>query len=123
MNAKDLIEAVRNLAAESPDNRYMGKSKCEYSRGRCTNGSCGCIIGQAIRKIDTEVFGVIELREAQDRFVGGILGLTEYLKEREIVFDCTDQERRWLIHVQSEQDCGKTWAVAVELADEMYHLG
>ena len=103
-----LIAAIRELAAESPDNIYdRGQSHaCSYVVGECSNGTQGCIVGQALRRLGLET---PDFKEPVD----------DYLFNH---YDCgrVDDVSRtlWLIAVQTEQDSSNTWAYAVEDADE-----
>ena len=107
-----LIAAIRELAAESPDNIYdRGQSHaCSYVVGECSNGTQGCIVGQALRRLGLET---PDLPTHVDIYLS-------------LIFDCGvaggDTRLLWVSVVQSEQDSGNTWAYAVKSADESYPL-
>jgi hypothetical protein len=104
---RDLIVAVRNLAKAHPDNIYqpslLGK-QCFYDKGWCTDGSVGCIFGQALVGLDILVTGSREI----------------YVVSNELFSDADRLTRDWCQAVQTAQDASKTWGEAVSCADEDY---
>ena len=56
MLASDLLREVKLLAAEKPDAIYAKqKGRCWYTKGEA-GGEYGCIIGQAIKRLNPELF-------------------------------------------------------------------
>jgi hypothetical protein len=104
----DLEKTVRELATDAPDNVYEKPddfNTCCYSRGECTNGSVGCLIGQAMAKHGYDVSlldfdGSLLASEACAYF--NIIGRTI-----------------WLNEVQSSQDEGHEWLQAISYADRV----
>jgi len=104
--ATDIIAEVHRLAEADPGNRYL-EADCYYTMGACTNGSSGCIMGQALTALgygemlahlDAEAPKGIERALAR-------LGITA---ERD--------EIAWLETVQHWQDRGDPWREAVKRA-------
>lgn len=94
-----LIEQhARRLAEQSPSNEYSypvpETLKCSYRAGECSDGSIGCIIGQAI------------LAAGLDLPVGS-LEIGRYLNSA------------WLRQVQLRHDMCMSWGKAVEGADKV----
>lgn len=53
----DIIQAIRELVETSPDNVYQKQfsdNRCFYTQGSCSDGSTGCIIGQALLKLGVD---------------------------------------------------------------------
>ena len=52
-----LYDAVNKLIEENPDNLYNGtiEDSCSYVAGKCSNGSIGCLIGQALDRIGEDL--------------------------------------------------------------------
>ena len=107
----ELITQVRHLATEYPDARYYkaaGSSFCEYADGPVTNGpgSEGCIMGQAARLLDIDLFTwgrveIYQLLEDEGWDIGDINAMD------------------WLTQVQQIQDAGSTWGDAIVMADKI----
>ena len=114
ITAKDVIAAVRRLADNSPNCQYKppdrdnGVKVCFNKEGECTNGSTGCIVGQAL----VELFGADKVPNE-----GGVATCVSDLQIR-----ATPQQYSWLQVVQGRQDNGCPWEFAVEQADEYYPL-
>ena len=102
-----LIAAIRELATESPDNVYdRGRSHtCSYVVGDCSNGTQGCIVGQAIRRLGLETPDFDDSADV-------------YLDNYDAVRAVSEMQRAWILIVQQEQDSSNTWAYAVESADD-----
>ena len=104
-----LVQAVRDLAKESPENIYLpalSGENCRYSTGQCDNGSCGCIVGQALARIglDPASFEEMGNSPSASKVVGALSGKWG--------------PGTWLRCVQQAQDSGRRWAIAIEVADE-----
>lgn len=106
----ELIQAVRDLAAEYPDAVYFHDAAevCSYSAGKAENGpdQCGCLIGQAMR-------------------LAGLPPVPSELDDRpvdDLTEGDTQEQRWWLRSVQRHQDIRCTWSKAVEAADELVNL-
>ncbi len=95
-----LVESVRKIATERPDVVYSGN--CYYDSGECSDGSVGCLLGQALQAIDWPIYE----RNLEDSIV--------FLLFNE---GYTDDRVIWCRRVQAEQDVKKTWAECVEYAD------
>lgn len=118
----NIVEAIRKLAADCPNCRYtsaevMGpgddhpRQRWLYSKGECSNGSCGCIVGQALAMLG---HNVAELDK------GNNCGNASHVLNRLGVG--TQMERQWAHAVQAQQDHGETWGRAVAYADRCYSL-
>lgn len=106
LTLRKLIIKVREIVKERPDVKYRGvaskdghKPNCFYDRGECSDGTVGCIFGQAAVALSVPIGSI----QASINKLG-IKG--------------TDQERAWCQTVQCCQDRGDIWDVAVSKADE-----
>ena len=108
---KELIEEVRRLVAESPDNAYT-HAQCRYSIGACNNGSVGCLFGQALSNLGVDVVAL----DAMDS-VPSILGI---LSHGNVVGSCTELEKSWCNLTQQRKDMGLSWSEAIRGADDRY---
>lgn len=108
-----LVKAeVEKLANESPDAVYCrpeGGRQCYYDKGNVTNGSVGCIIGQAIKKVNQEIFYTY--------FTNRVASVGVVLRE---ICTINKQYKDWLSSVQSKQDDGMSWGDAVESVKESH---
>jgi hypothetical protein len=109
MTIDDVIAGVRALAAEFPECVYTSPDDlgCYFTLGRCSNGSVGCLIGQAValqggKLPDDEKVGSIEILALLHN--NGIAGVPI-------------RTLSWLVTVQGGQDSGKPWREAVAIAD------
>lgn len=110
--ASQLIAKVRELAAASPDNYYAQPDDtlaCCYTRGKCEDGSCGCIFGQALAKL---VSPDVDLQKYD---LGTGESISHVLKDLEV--GMTIREEIWMMKMQSKQDDGYKWASCIALAD------
>lgn len=84
---------VRKIAKERPDVKYgMPESgTCSYDEGVCSDGSVGCIFGQAAKLLGEPLYGSREI--------------TDYYDDD------------WCLLVQTYQDKGRSWGEAVRQAD------
>lgn len=106
ITVNDVIAEVRKLAAEKPDNTYTrpGGKQCCYDAGVCTDGSVGCIFGQALARLGHPASGTYTINSI--------------LFNREQLGLARDRPAGlWCSYVQDWQDEGFTWARAVEYAD------
>lgn len=99
-----LIAQIRELAKKAPNNLYIKPDEkyntCCYDRGTCTDGSIGCIFGQALRALGLELKGAATI--------------SSVLSDNQI--PCSESEKHWCATVQRLQDQGKTWSEALRLA-------
>ncbi len=95
-----LVLEVRKIATERPDVVYLGN--CYYDSGECTDGSVGCLLGQALQAIDWPIYE----RNPQGSIV--------YLLFNE---GYTDDRVIWCRDVQTKQDSSREWAGCVKYAD------
>lgn len=109
----DIVSEIRRLAAKSPGNKYhRTMAVCLYSKGSCSDGSCGCIIGQALSALghDTTLLDKGDHAPAANEAV------------KHFIPDCRELVLDWCCIVQAQQDCGEAWGTAVLKADELYPL-
>lgn len=108
---KTVVKTVREIVRQRPDVRYQAKHVCSYISGACTDGSVGCLIGQALVKLGVE----IELGESTKRIsdVAHVFcdDATQELSKYNNVASV------WLMHVQSAQDREEPWIDCVTYAD------
>lgn len=119
ITGEQIIQAVRDLAAERPDAVYRanGSGTCFYTRnGR--SGEMGCIVGQALIRVDPAVRSILEwLDDQSDIPCAFALFDNLYIKGR---YSITPAQREWLYMAQAEQDRASPWSGAVEYADEAH---
>jgi hypothetical protein len=111
LTAGTICVNVRELSSESPDAIYgLRGSGCRYASGSVSNGSCGCIVGQAVRRSghDPE-----PLDNARSFPVSATIALQRLLEPGSWEWE----ELQWLRCVQLAQDDGVAWGLAVVYAD------
>lgn len=114
-DALKLARAVRGLANRWPNNRYRippGDENCSYTRGNCSNGSRGCIVGQAELRAFGRPGSTYQIRAQGGIRISAIVGKVAGKPLAAII--------GWLEVVQSNQDVGMTWGAAIERADELF---
>lgn len=119
ITGEQIIQAVRDLSAEHPDAVYRatGTGACFYTRGDI-GGTCGCLIGQALIRVDPAVRSILEWLDDQSHIPCAFALFDNlYFKER---YSITPAQRAWLYMAQAEQDRASTWSVAVEYADDVH---
>lgn len=107
-----LIALVRGMATERPDNVYLpGANRgepdfsCSYDDGECSDGTVGCIFGQALDQMGFDLSDVSE----------GVR-VSEAMRQLGITFKSCHE--LWCDRVQENQDKGTNWGLAVADADE-----
>ena len=127
-DASELIGKVRALVGKSPKNVYCDfNNGCFYNKGKCIDGSIGCLIGQALLEL-----GWLNIYDCLLIDIGTILYnrwdnvkydspyIKDILPMLEII--CNLTEKNWLATIQMEQDAGWDWADCIKKADELYPL-
>lgn len=113
-----VVQAVRDIVKENPEVIYHQEGGyCYYTKGKATNGQCGCLIGQAIIKVYPELEEKLKQIDNELNTVPAADSLIEY----HLMFE-ESLGSMWLGYVQSQQDNGKTWEHAVEYTDRNYPL-
>lgn len=107
-----LIRTVIRFATERPDNVYINVSgnndSCSYLHGTCTDGTCGCIFGQALIE---QGYNVDPEFDASD-----FNAITQLLTNEG--HKLSKHKERWLLAFQRKQDAGgNTWAAALREAN------
>jgi len=111
-----LINTVREFADLRPDNVYKLSNDsihCQYIAGTCSDGSIGCIFGQAFKELG------LDWGEYGDTHAcyGTISALVQHF------CGCGDHNiLNWLDCVQVLQDMGHEWKNVVNEADLKYPL-
>ena len=116
IKSEDLIQQVRQLAQDAPTNLYEGnkdKMGCSYVKGPCSNGSVGCIIGQALILCDESL---TEYLSHEDRSTKQFELLHDIMFEDGMI-ELSLEDIEWIGDVQSRQDDGETWGDAVSKTD------
>ena len=104
-----LARTVRKIASDRPDVKYMAQGNCMYDTGACSDGSVGCIFGQAINQLGLKV---------PHNFEGCSINMV--LEEINTVkYSDQTKKMQWLDIVQASQDVGMSWAAAVSKADRV----
>ncbi len=97
-----LIETVRKIARERPDVTSDTKT-CMYESGVCSDGSVGCLFGQAFEAMGWKPYDPVA-SQTIDKVLNGEVGYGGK------VYWCAD--------VQEVQDCGVPWGEAVRQVDD-----
>ena len=114
----NLFDKVRELAAARPETVYRpwptGQSspmtRCSYLSGACSDGTVGCLLGQALLAIG---FTAERLQPVD------LLAIVEVI-EKLLPIELSKEDRqrvRWLESVQNAQDNGCPWREAIDIAD------
>lgn len=104
---EQLIDRVKEIAKHRQDNKYVvGQfARCYYTKGNCSDGSCGCIFGQALVSLDPNLKTTLV---ALDNYPTPIailllkLGITG-----------SDAQLEWCAQVQRLQDSGDLWGKCI----------
>jgi hypothetical protein len=107
ITATEIIAEVQRIAEAAPENQYL-EADCHYTQGACTNGSSGCIVGQALTALG---YGQ-QLAILDDERPQGILRVIARL-------GITGEQGQldWLETVQDWQDRGDPWRDVVARAE------
>jgi hypothetical protein len=111
----DLVTKVREIAAARPENVYRN-GRCEYADGECSDGTIGCILGQALLALGFTKRKLRRLDELPISSIGVVL--TSLLKTDAL----PPNKVSWLRRVQDAQDIEVEWGAAVEAADQVVPL-
>lgn len=113
LNATDVVNEIRKVAAEQPDFIYNGDTfpiECLYTKN--ADGSPGgCIVGRALMRLNVEEEVLVK---NDGRGASGVLS--------ELGIGGDIFVMHWINEVQEIQDSGKTWAEAVQSADTYYRV-
>jgi hypothetical protein len=112
MTVAEFVTRVRERIARSPDARYIppsikgiaGTTGCFYFRGEVTDGTVGCVMGQAVG------IGITDDDAIRD-YVMLMEGSREY---------DTSEVGDWAGYIQNRQDNGTAWGEALAAADKAY---
>lgn len=107
---EDVVQTVRDLAAESPDFVYTPSDDvpgCSYFPDE--HNPQGCIVGAAFHRLGIEIPESLEGAAPINLFAA--------LVDEEVGF--FSERMRWLKDCQSYQDTGATWSAAVGAADRI----
>ena len=116
---QELAIEVRRLAVENPENIYNmdGTFKTNYSyfTGICTNGSLGCIVGQAARNIEYDDFLNLAREEESKETDSTAKALFKHMfKDDEFV-----HERQFIFTMQSYQDDKLEWGKCLLMTEHL----
>lgn len=104
---EELVAKVREIAKSRPDTIYTGTEKgCEYNAGRCSDGSIGCLFGQAMKELGEHY---LEYGGYIDSVLSGNLKIAKN----------SDPKVLWCRKVQYCQDNSRSWGSSVEYADTL----
>ncbi len=96
----ELVAKVREISAKRPEVSYGGA--CSYDTGECSDGTVGCLIGQALDAIDWGLYP----EDSGDT-------ISDLLEEE----GYEDFRVAWCGMVQGHQDMSFSWGECVEYAD------
>jgi hypothetical protein len=103
LNAADVVQTVREIAAERPDHSDAG---CVYFH---SNGHPSCIVGHALYRLG------VRLRDLSVNNNGDTI-------DELAPFTWDEGDVAWLFSVQEYQDRLVPWGAAVEHADRPYKV-
>ncbi len=95
-----LVAEVRKIVAKRPEVSYGGA--CSYDTGECSDGTVGCLLGQALDAIDWGLYP-----EDSGDLIVDLLDEAGY----------EDFRVSWCGMVQEKQDMSAAWGECVEYAD------
>lgn len=126
ITTKQIYQECVLLANKYPDAVYRSGGGsgggaldgCSYSKGTVINGpeTCGCLIGQSIRNLDTDLYELVCMT-----YEGiGIQGVIESLEQTNAGIDTIDSilgisYKCILESIQQRQDAGKKWSECVKV--------
>jgi len=120
---KQLYDKVIELAQKYPENIYnrsklLGSinSGCYYTAGTCSNGSEGCIVGQALLSLDpslNEILNAIDIGIVETH--GGDTTVRDVLEQLGLIKleNMSDYYITCLGQIQEKQDRGIKWSECV----------
>ena len=107
VSVKKFAAAIREMAQKFTEVKYLGYGgedcDCFYDSGNCSNGSVGCLLGQAAKQFGLELIGSNPI---------GFIFKDEFYFERD-----DPAGEWWAKSVQKWQDFSNPWGVCVKLAD------
>lgn len=110
---EQLKNEVIRIIEENPNNSYKPElsdvwvCRCRYTSGTCSDGSCGCLFGQALLAVGITL--------EQLRYFDSLdLTITRVLIKLEIIF--SQSEKDWLGAIQYTQDQGRSWKSCLRYA-------
>ncbi len=107
---EELVAKVREIAKSRPDTIYYGTEQgCEYNAGLCSDGSIGCLFGQAMK----------ELGETYLEY-GGFIDSVLCRRDNLNIAKHGDVKVSWCLKVQNNQDSGTDWGTCIKSADALY---
>lgn len=110
----DVKSKIRELAAAAPTNYYSqvvttsGERACMYTQGECSNGTVGCIVGQALCALGFR-------KQCEEIDAKG--GDTAEVMLQACGLKVTAKDYYWFFKVQVYQDMGFMWSDAIVVAD------
>lgn len=137
-----IVAKVREIAAARPDTvygTYPDGTGCLYTLGICSDGSCGCLFGQAIKEVDPKAYAMIADLEIVD--LGGTGTIRDIIVgnkfdmffDEDVDPDSDDSNLvamlNWCERVQMLQDGNlmqnrprKPWGEAIAEADKEFEI-
>ena len=111
-----IYNKVIEICKERPNTSYENDI-CYYTRGKCSDGSFGCLIGQAILALFPE--DRLQLQE-NERVTAKVL-LENYMDKNEVDTDEASDKIRTLNHIQQYQDNKHSWGKCLEMEFGIQH--
>lgn len=102
LTIEKLVTMVRAIAFARPETYYLEK-KCQYAIGKCSDGTVGCLFGQAFKELKVK------------RNFGANAGISLVIDKLDVA--CSRHQREWCSYVQHYQDHRNTWGDAIHMAD------
>lgn len=119
-----IIKTVKDLALASPENKYNrpnpNPNGCSYVHGVCTNGSTGCIFGQALQSLGFSAEDLLTLERYGLNSFECTTGISWLLGKLEI--SVPPAHEQWMLNAQQMQDFGNTWIECIANADKHYPI-
>jgi hypothetical protein len=107
-----LVTKVRKLGLARPHTVYLSDAGCNYADGNCSDGTTGCLLGQALLELG---YSAGQLRRLDEMPISSVaIVLEALLKTDNLPVD----KVRWLRRVQDAQDVEVAWGEAVRAADQ-----
>jgi len=116
---QELAIEVRRLAVENPGTNYYARKNCSYFTGGCSDGTIGCIVGQAARNIGYDEFlnaaKIEEDKDFSDTTADNIL--SKMLDVEQFTGDIA-----FIRYIQAHQDHGSNWGECLLMTEKIIKI-
>lgn len=114
MRWQEIVRKAYALCVANCDNVYTPEDPvagCKYTRGKCSNGSVGCIFGQILPHDEFDL-------ERYDDEAVKLPGIETVLRDK--LPEMPIAAIRWCSQLQGSQDIERSWGDALAIAEDNY---